>query len=294
VTRAQLLALPLGPDAIEARRSRGRLHSVERGVYAVGHRRLSSHGHLLAAVLAGGSGAAASHLAAGRLWGVRRNATTIVDVTVPTNRRSRPRIRFHRTVLPVDELTAHEGIPVTTVPRTLLDLAAILEPRPLERALNEADVLRLTDPLSLLDLLERHPRRPGSAALRLALAARSAGATVTRSELEELFIELLDRHGIRRPELNVLLYVTTPALEVDCLWPDARLVVELDGHGSHGTPAAFERDRERDRLLQAAGYTVIRVTWRHIREAPDRVAADIRRLLEAGARRYRFAQPCPH
>ena len=163
------------------------------------------------------------------------------------------------------------------MPRTLLDLAAVLDGRRLERAINEADVLRLTHALSLRDLLVRYPRRAGTPAIAAALAARAAGATVTRSELEERFLDLLDRHGLPRPRTNAYI----EGIEVDCVWPAARLIVELDGHAVHGTREAFERDRERDRLLQAAGWRVIRVTWRQLSADPAAVAADLRMLLAA-------------
>ena len=136
-----------------------------------------------------------SHHAAAALWMLRAYLLGETDVTVPRQRRSGPGVRFHHVRLPADEVTVLDGIPVTTMPRTLFDLAAVLDARQLERALNEADFLRLTDRLSLPDLLARYPRRPGAVNLRAALTARSAGATRTRSELEERFIRLLDRHA---------------------------------------------------------------------------------------------------
>jgi very-short-patch-repair endonuclease len=199
-------------------------------------------------------------------------------VTVPTHREPRRGICFHRSEVPADERTVLNGIRATTMPRTLFDLAAVLDQRQLERAINEADYLRLTDPLSLPSLLARHPRRKGAATLRRALAVRAAGATRTRSELEELLLSLLDRHGLPRPRIN--LYI--PGIgEVDCAWPAARLVVELDSRQAHATLAAFERDRERDRLLTAAGWRVIRVTWRQLDPDPTAVMADLGRLLGA-------------
>ena len=125
---------------------------------------------------------------AAQLWGLRSGITLPVDVTVAPSRGPRNGIRFHRSLLPFDEVTTRDGIPLTTVPRTILDLAAGERPRALEGLINEADVQRLWDRLSLDDLLARHPNRAGSAALRAALRASRAGATVTRSELEEKFI----------------------------------------------------------------------------------------------------------
>ena len=145
----------------------------------------------------------------------------MVDVTVARNRRHRRGMRFHRVSLPPDEITVLHGIPVTTVPRTLFDLAAVLDTRQVERALNEADYLRLADRLSLPALLDRHPRRAGAAAVRAALALRASGATVTRSELEERFLDLLDDAGLPRPLVNTLVL----GLEVDCAWAEPRLIV---------------------------------------------------------------------
>ena len=168
---------------------------------------------------------------------------------MPTQRRPRPGLRFHRTTLPEDEVTVRNGIPVTSVPRTLLDLASVIALDHLERAVHEAEVLRLTDRLSLPDLMARYPRRTGTAALRFAVATPPR---MTRSELEHRFLHLLQVHGLPRPQVNTLV----SGLEVDCAWPRQRLIVELDGRAVHDTARAFERDRERDRLLVLDGWRV--------------------------------------
>jgi very-short-patch-repair endonuclease len=183
----------------------------------------------------------------------------------------------HEARLPTDEITTHHGIPITTVPRTLFDLAAVLAQRQLERALNEAEVLRLWDELSLDRLLVRHPRHRGNGAIRAVLDKRRAGATVTKSDLEEMFIELLDRAGLPRPAINALV----EGFEVDAVWADQRLVVELDGRETHGTADAFERDRQRDRTLQVAGWRPVRITYRQMRDTPRNVGTDVRLLLAA-------------
>jgi very-short-patch-repair endonuclease len=172
-----------------------------------------------------------------------------------------------------------DGIPVTSPPRTLLDLAGVLGAHSLERAVEQTEALRLTDPLSLGDLLARHPRRPGAAKLRKLLAAGYAASTVTRSELEDRFLTFLDRHGLPRPQVNAGIEVGGRWLECDCVWRSQRLIVELDSREFHRTTAAFERDRARDRLLQANGWRVIRITWRQLHDDGDRVAADLRVLL---------------
>ena len=185
---------------------------------------------------------------------------------------------MHQARLPADEVTVHQGIPITTVPRTLFDLAAVLPQRQVERAINEAELLHLWDELSLDHLLHRYPRHRGSKAIRAALQQRRQGSTATKSDLEEMFLALIDAAGIPRPEINALV----EGFEVDALWRDARLVVELDGRDTHGTAAAFERDRARDRALQVAGWRAVRITYRQMRDAPRAVIDDLRRLLGAG------------
>jgi hypothetical protein len=229
----------------------------------------------MAAVLAGGEGAVLSHRDAASLWGIRPSSRPRIDVTTPRSRRPRPGIQFHRSSLPPDEVTTKDGIPVTTVPRTLFDLATVLRPRQLERALNEAEIRHLWDELSLLDLLRRYPRRAGSCAVRAVLEARNAGAKTIRSDLELEFLEFVDAAGLPEPRLND----DVEGFEVDAVWRRERVVVELDSRTFHLTAAAFEQDRERDRILQAAGWRPIRVTSKQLRHAPDRLQADLRRLL---------------
>jgi very-short-patch-repair endonuclease len=185
--------------------------------------------------------------------------------------------------LPVDEIRDVLGIPVTSMPRTLFDLAAVVSEHRLERVLNEAEIRGLTDPLSLPDLLARYPRHRGVASLRALLAAKAPGG-VTRSRLEERFVSFLDARDLPRPRLNATLALRGRFFEVDCLWQAQRLVVELDGRAFHDTDPAYEKDRERDRILLAEGWRVTRVTWRHLEDDADGVAADLRSLLrfEAG------------
>lgn len=176
-------------------------------------------------------------------------------------------------------MTEVHGIPVTTLARTLLDLASVLDRQGLERAIHEADARRLTGPLSLEDLLVRHRHARGACALTRILAAGHAGADVTRSELEDRFLAFLDAGGLPRPRVNTMIEATRCRLEVDCAWPDHRLVVELDGHATHATRRAFERDRARDRALATAGWRVVRLTWRQLHEEGEAIAADLCTLL---------------
>lgn len=286
VGRHQLLAAGVGRRAIGTRLERGSLHLVHRGVYAAGHAALRTEGRWMAAVLACGPEAALSHRSAAGLWRLLPRAPVPPEVTRPTKFRGRPGLLVHCCRLPSDEVTRVDGIPVTSVSRTLLDLAAVVPRRQLERALNEAEVRRLTGRLSLPDLLERYPGRRGTAVLRALLRDADAGLGITRSKLEERFLALIDAHGLPRPRLNATLSVRGRFFEVDCLWAERGLVVELDGRAVHGTPQAFEADRERDRLLLSEGWRGVRVTWRQMRDDAPAVVADLRRLLQAPSAPY--------
>lgn len=294
VSRRQLLELGLGRRAIGHRIERGRLHAVHRGVYAVGHRVVSPRGAWMAAVLAVGDDAVLSHRSAAALWGIRPFTGTRVDVSADRRLRSRAGLRLHAVQLAPDEVTTRDGIHVTTPSRTLLDLAAVVPVHHLERAMNEAERRHLADPLSLDALLHRHPTRAGRAALRRALGrAHPGGLTLTRSDLEARFLAFLDARAIPRPATNVPLTVGGVTIEADCLWRGERLVVELDGYATHATRAAFEGDRARDRRLQAAGWRVVRITWRQLHDEPREVAAQLRALLVTAHATPAAARPAP-
>jgi very-short-patch-repair endonuclease len=162
------------------------------------------------------------------------------------------------------------GLAVTTPARTIIDLSDHRPRRELERAIDEAEYLRL-DCTGLQPL----PGRRGSGRLARILADHAAGSTRTRSELEERFLLLCVEQRLPRPEVNARLH----GFEVDFLWRAARLVVELDGHAAHGTRRSFEQDRVRDAELTLAGYVVIRLTWRRLTREPAVVAAQLRRAL---------------
>jgi very-short-patch-repair endonuclease len=283
VARIQLLQIGLGARAIRYRVEKGWLHPVHRGVYAVGHRRLSKQGRWMAAVLTAGPDAVLSHRSAASVWDIRYPANTRVEVTVPRRIRPPEGIQVHRRSLPADEATVVDAIPVTTVPRTILDLATVLSPRQVERAIEEAEVKRLYDALSLADLVERYPGRRGTGVIKAILAADRIGTTITRSDLEERFVEFLEARSLPSPELNVPLAVNGSWIEADCAWRRQRLIVELDSRAVHGTPSAFERDRARDRTLHAAGWRVVRVTWRQLHRDANQLEEDLRILLRPSA-----------
>ena len=275
VARRQLLAIGFSGRAVERRIERGVLHPIHRGVYALGFRLHSKEARWMAAVLACGPGAVLSHRSAARLWGLSPGSSRAIEVTRTRGWRAPDGVVVHRGAVPADERTEVEGIPVTTVPRTVLDYAVGASRGEVERALNEMEVRQLRDALSIRDLLARYPRRRGSAVVRALLAEGAETRGVTKRELEERFAALVERHGLPRPRRNADLAVRGRLFNVDCLWPDARLVVELDGRAVHGTRKAFETDRERDRLMVADGWRVMRMTWAQLRDEEKAVAADL-------------------
>lgn len=277
VSRYQLTAAGASNGALGSRIRRGRLHRVHRGVYAVGHPLLTWDGKLMAAVLASGPSAVISHRSAADHLELRRSGTRKIDVTVSTRaaRRTASTLVLHRSrSLPAGETTVHRGIPVTTPARTLLDLAAVVDRRSLERAVDQAEALRIFDLAAIRAVLAAHRRRAGCGALRSVLD-RWTPHPHTRSDLEDLFLALCDAHDLERPLVNTLI----GEYEVDFLWPRQRVIVETDSHRHHGTRAAFERDRERDARLTAAGYRVVRFTYWQVVEQPAFVAGVIRSLL---------------
>jgi very-short-patch-repair endonuclease len=182
--------------------------------------------------------------------------------------------------LPSDEVTVHEGIPVTTVPRTVLDLASGSSVDEVEVAIRQVEFLRLYDQLSLLDLIERYPGRRGVARVRAALARVEAlPVGRVRSPLETKFLPFLRRHRLPRPRLNDWIVVGEKRFQVDCHWPGAGQIVELDSWQAHGTRTAHREDRARDRALRVAGYEVTRITWAQLDDEPEAIAVDLRRLL---------------
>jgi very-short-patch-repair endonuclease len=277
VTLQQLRDCGLGAGAIKYRVSVGRLQPLWRGVYSFGHRELRLEGRLLGAVFACGAGAVLSRRSAADHWGLLATARPNIDVTVAGRgtRAKRAGIDLHcvRRLDPED-VTALNGIPSTTVARTLVDLCAVVPDRLVERALDQAHVLRLLAPDAIEDALER-ARGRRTAALRRLLAIERRAAALTRSELEERFLELVRRAGLPEPTVNA----TVCGYDVDFLWREHRRVVELDGYAYHSMPGAFERDRRRDVDLELAGYRVTRFTYRQVAFAPDDTLRRTRLLL---------------
>jgi very-short-patch-repair endonuclease len=278
IARRQLLDLGFSDPAIRHRIAKGRLHTIWRGVYAVGRPRPGRHGLWMAAVLACGPEAFLSHTSAAALLEIVPGAPSPVDVSVPSGQCPRPGrgIRMHRRRgLTNADVARHLGIPVTSPALTLLDLAPGLSRAQLERAIGEADKHDLIDPESLRHQLERFAGRPGIAALRETLDRNTF--TLTDSELERRFLPLARQAGLPSPvtqhDLN--------GFRVDFYWPELGLVVETDGLRYHRTPAQQAKDRLRDQAHAAAGLTPLRFTRAQVRFEPDRV----RRVLKAVAAR---------
>lgn len=254
----------------------GYLHAVAPRVYAVGHAAPGVEADLVTAVLYAGPGAMLSHETAAWWWGLIDSPPERIEVSTPRWCRSL-RKRGQLSIVVHERRSLHRAwhrrLPVTTVPQTLLDFASAASDRRVRRALAEAEFRRLLD----FDALERMlcRGRPGSATLRRALEHHRPELAQTRSVLEQRFVELCEAGGLPRPELNVKVC----GLMVDALWRDQHVIVELDGREAHGTPAQVARDHERDLRLRAAGFTVLRYTWRQITRLPDLVLADLRRAL---------------
>jgi len=251
MTSAQLIAVGLNDSAIAKRVDAGRLHSLYRGVYAVGHSRLSQEARWLAAVLAAGEGAVLSHLAAAVHWRIWRRKATGIDVTVPGQRRSRGGFTVHRCRnLDPRDTTIHQGIPITTPARTLVDLAGVLTAPQLANVIHEAAFRNRFDAARTEEAMGRAQGRPLSV-LHAALHAHASGSAGTRSALEDRF---LDHWQGPEPLVNTKLH----GIEVDFHWPDQDLVVEIDGPG-HERPRTRADDAQRDERLKAAGTTVVRI-----------------------------------
>lgn len=286
VSGAQLRALGFSPKAIRHRVTTGRLHTVWRGVYAVGRPQLTRHGCWLAAVLACGPDAALSHESAAALWKIRVERGHDIELSVPVRRAPRrPGIVVHRRAgLRAEDFTRKLGIRVTSPACTLVDLATRLPGDELEAAVNEADKQGLIDPEALRAALDDDlTGRPGVGVVRKVLDRRTF--TLTDSELERRLLPVTVRAGLPLPQTGR----RVNGFKVDFYWPELGLVVETDGLRYHRTPAQQARDRVRDQAHAAAGLTPLRFTHAQVRFEPDHVQA----TLTAVARRLRVDSTRP-
>lgn len=281
VGRWQLLELGLGKSGIQRALHRGLLHSLHAGVYAVGGAPSTLHARLTAAVLAGGEGAMLSHRSAALLLRFIDAGPPRIDVIAPRcGRRPRNGLLIHRPrLLPAEECWIRSGIPLTNASRTLIDLASVFTERQLRDAVHSADRRRVLDIERIELMLEQTRGRRGTARLGVILAAYRPLPT-TRSWLQDRFLSACDQAGVSRPASDVVV----EGLEVDCLWPHERLIVELDSYGFHGDPDTFESDRRRDVILTLAGYTVLRFTYERVTREPEAVMREVQEALERARR----------
>lgn len=272
VTRRQLLDVGITPAEIAHRLRTGALLREHPAVFRVGHRAPSLEARYLAAVLACGNGAVLSGRAAAHLYGLMKGPVPPPDVTARGRRRVKGvRTRQARRIDGCDT-TTFRGIPVTTVPRTLVDLAAELTSDDLARACHEAGVKYGTAPRDVEAVLARRPTSPGAGTMRRILTGKEP---VTLSELERRFIRLLRDEGLSLPETNRLV----DGRRVDCRWPEQRVTVELDGYHYHRSRHAWEQDRRREREARARGDDFRRYTYGDVFEAPKLMIAELRALI---------------
>jgi Transcriptional regulator, AbiEi antitoxin/Protein of unknown function (DUF559) len=256
----QLREVGLGRGAVQNAVRVGRLHRVHHGVYALGHALLRPEGHRLAAVLACGPGAVLSHRSAAAHWELLATAQERIDVTATRARHAVPGIRLHTSrSLDAQDTTRHEAIPITTVPRTLLDLAATARNDQLENALAQAMYLQLYDQRAIDDVIARANGHRGTSVLK---QATRKDPQITKSMWEVRMLGLVRAAGLPEPITNRSLHAPDHGeCKPDFYWPAYGLIVETDGWEAHRTLAAFRSDRAKDAALTAAGYKVLRFTW---------------------------------
>jgi very-short-patch-repair endonuclease len=270
VTRRQLLRLGLGQRAIDYRLKLGRLIRVHGGVYAVGHLPALPMDRAYGALLACGAGAVLSHGSAAAVWGLEKHFKAPFEVTAPSRHR-RPGITVHYAALHRADRAVNRGLPVTSPARTALDLAPRLTARQLDRAVDDLRSAGYLQPDPLAEVLARYPHHRGAAKLR----SVDTGREPTRSDWELDFIEFLKRYDLPMPLINTKIsrYV------VDVLFPDEKVIVELDSWQFHSSRSSFRRDRQRDAELLALGYVTVRITWERLADEPDQVVAELRTIL---------------
>ena len=286
ITTAQLVSAGLGTSAISKRAANGRLHRRYRGVYAVGQPRLSPQGEWMAAILACGPGSYLASLSAAvhmKLW--RRRVTHIHVLVARERKLPGVRVRTYRRLDPRD-VTVRDGIPVTNVPRTLVDLSNLLTPHQLANVMHEAAFRNLFDERAVRAAMNRANGRRNIHVLSKALALNASGSAGTRSELEDRFLALTSKSGLPEPLVNTKVH----DIEVDFHWPDQNLIVEVDGPG-HTRPRTRREDKDRDARLRAAGHTLTRIAGHEIERQPGTVAAS---LLSAASFSRPEPPPPPH
>ena len=276
VSIRQLRRLGFSESSVEKGVAAGRLHRLHRGVYAVGHTNLSLKGWCLASVLGSGPQSLLSHYSAGWLLGLISTRPIPIHVTTPLPRKRRGSIRIHhsRTLIEEDRCL-EEGIPVTSVARTALDLAAVLRFRSLRRLLRRSEELNVFDLGDFRSILSRNQGHRGAAPLSRALAIYEP-PRFTRSEFEREFAALAEQIGLPAFATNF----NAAGYELDVYWPELRFAVELDVYATHGGHESFEEDRRRDEELKLAGIELTHVTGHRLEHEPRQVIERVGRLLE--------------
>jgi hypothetical protein len=284
ISLAQLRDFGIDRNGVALRARAGRLHRLHRGVYAVGHMGITLRGRFRAAVLAAPEGTALSNFAAAAFWTFIPWQERLVEVTIPgsgTRRIEGVRVHRSRSLEPRDVLT-RGGIRVTSPARTLLDLAAVLSPRVLRRAARQAQALRLVAVHDLREIAERCKGHRGAAKLRAVVAD---GPAPTRSTLEDDLLDLLDAAGIERPEINASLRLNGRTIVPDYLWRDRRLAIEADSVTWHEHKLVRENDADKQAILEAHGFHVLRITREQTLRNPLQTLARVRAALAATATR---------
>jgi very-short-patch-repair endonuclease len=271
VTRRELLQAGVTAGEIKRRLGNGALIRIHRGVFRVGHAAPSLEARYLAAVRSCGPGALLAGRAAGHLFGILKGSVPKPELITQGHPRTSGGV-IHRGRLEASDATTWRGIPVTTIPRTLVDLAGVLSEEALARVVHEAEVRHRITPPPVEAVLARRHNWPGARKLRRVLWGE---APVTLSRLEDRFLVRLRAAGLPRPEVNRRL----DARYVDCRWPEHRLTVELDGYRYHHSRHAWEQDRQREREARARGDEFRRYTWLDVAEEPEPMLADLGRLL---------------
>jgi very-short-patch-repair endonuclease len=283
VGRRQVLELGIGPGSIRHRVSKGSLHVVLPSVFAVGSPSLPPLGPETAALLHAGDATVLSHESAAAIWGLSPFPPFVAITMIGRRVRVQPGLRVHRVPsLDIRDVRLCKGLPVTSPARTLIDCAGR---GPVDRLLNEARVLKLVSDAAITAAIARCPGRKGTASLRGLLSDRYERG-YSRSGAEIRLRRLVKASGLDPPVFNTHVL----GFEVDAVWPQQKLIVEVDGHAAHGHRAAFERDRKRDQTLIAAGYVVLRFTWRQLTREPLAVVARIAEILSV---RRHTTQPSP-
>jgi REase_MTES_1575/Transcriptional regulator, AbiEi antitoxin len=284
ITLAELHDCGISRHGVASRVRAGRLHRLHRGVYAVGHPRVSLRGRFRAAVLAAPDGAALSNFAAAALWTFIPWAERLVEVTIRgTGTRRIEGVRVHRSQsLQRCDVRSIAGIPVTSPARTLLDLAAGMSAKALRRAARQAQALRLVSVRELLEICDRCAGHRGAAKLRAVVAD---GPAPTASPLEDDLLDLLDGAGIQRPEINAPLRLADLTIIPDYLWRERRLAIEADSVTWHEHKLVREHDADKQAILEAHGYRVVRITHAQLVRRPEQTLARIRAALDVAATR---------